>query len=350
MADRTRLGVVFGGRSVEHEVSVVSAQHVLRAADRERFEIVPIGVTKAGGWLSLEETQAALDKPEQPFHKRLEGQARGVEAAVEAFSQVDVVFPLVHGTHGEDGTLQGLLELMGVPYVGCGVAASAVGMDKAVMKTLLAGAGLPVAEYLVLRTDEAGDSVSSAREVEERLGYPCFVKPANGGSSVGVSKATDREGLTNALVEAARLDRKIVVEKALEGREVECAILGNAGALTSPVGEIRHRREFYDFEAKYLDSETQVIAPAELPQDVVEQVQALSLQAFRAMDCSGLSRVDFFLLPDGSLRVVEVNTIPGFTPTSMFPLLWQAAGISYTELITRLVDLAETRHREKPVG
>jgi len=329
---------------------VVSAQHVLRAADRDRFEIVPIGVTKEGGWLSLADTQAALDTPEPAFKKTLRGESRGVAGAVEALSTVDVVFPLVHGTHGEDGTLQGLFELMDLPYIGCGVAASAVGMDKTLMKTLLAGAGLPVAEYVTLKTDEAGYSVATAREIEEQLGYPCFVKPANGGSSVGVSKATDREGLANALVEAARFDRKVVIEKGLDGREVECAILGNAGAQTSPVGEIRHRREFYDFEAKYLDSETQILAPADLPTRVVERVQALSLQAYRAMDCSGLSRVDFFLLRDESLVLVEVNTIPGFTPVSMYPLLWQAAGISYTELITRLVDLAIARHRERPIG
>jgi D-alanine-D-alanine ligase len=264
---------------------------------------------------------------------------------------VDVVFPLVHGTHGEDGTLQGLLELLDLPYVGCGVAASALGMDKALMKAAFRGAGIPVGEYLSVTAAECErDAVAVRREIEGRFGYPCFVKPANGGSSVGISKASSREDLALALAEAARHDRRLVIEKAIAGREVECAVLGNDAAAASPVGEIRYRREFYDYEAKYLDPETRIIAPAELDPADAARVQELALRAFAAIDGAGMSRVDFFLQPDGELLIDEINTIPGFTPDSMYPRLWQTAGVGYSELITRLVDFALTRHKEKRIA
>ena len=364
MAARLRLGLIFGGRSVEHEVSVVSAEHVIAAADKERFLVVPIGVAKSGAWLSPAETRAQLAEPAPPYGKRLVSPSPQAErgpggevgradlgSAVDALAGLDVVFPLIHGTHGEDGTLQGLLEIAGLPYVGCGVAASALGMDKALMKALFRAEGLPVAEHVVLRApdDEAGVLVA-AREAERRLGYPAFVKPANGGSSVGISKATNREELTAGIALAARHDRKIVIEKGIAGREVECGVLGNADAAASPVGEVRYRREFYDYEAKYLDPATEVIVPADLPDDVVERAQALALRAFHAIDGAGMSRVDFFLCPDGSLVIDEINTIPGFTPASMFPRLWQAKGVRYSELITRLVDLALARYKERPVA
>jgi D-alanine-D-alanine ligase len=258
-----------------------------------------------------------------------------------------VAFPLIHGQHGEDGTLQGLLELLDLPYVGCGVAASAVGMDKVLMKAVFLGNGLPVGDYIVLQSPRGeGEVLSVAREIEERIGYPAFVKPANGGSSVGISKAHDREELAGALMTAGKHDRKLVIEKTVTGREVECAILGNEDAQASPVGEIRYKREFYDYEAKYLDPQTEVLAPSpNLSPDVIEQVQVLALQAFHAIDGAGLSRVDFFLREDGSLLIDEINTIPGFTPASMYPRLWQAAGVNYGELITRLVDLALARHQ-----
>ena len=363
MPDRLRLGLIFGGRSVEHEVSVVTAEHVLAAADRDRFELVPIGVTKAGAWLLPEETKRQLAKPAPPFQKRLVSRSPLAESgpagevgradlrpAIDALAGLDVVFPLVHGTYGEDGTLQGLLELAGLPYVGCGVAASALGMDKALMKAVFRDAGLPVAEHVVLRAPDGERALlAAARDVERRLGYPAFVKPANGGSSVGISKVSSREELAGAIVEAARCDRKLVIEKAVVGREVECAVLGNADAEASPIGEIRHRREFYDYEAKYLDAKTEVIVPADLPAGTVERVQDLALRAFCAIDGAGMSRVDFFYCPDGSLVVDEINTIPGFTPGSMFPRLWQARGVNYAQLITRLVDLALARHKERPV-
>jgi D-alanine-D-alanine ligase len=351
---------------------VVSAEHVIAAADASRFAIVPIGVTKEGVWLSAKETQAILDAPSAPFKKRVEvkgpsstspsapgplsargegDEGRRLGAISEALARVDVAFPLIHGTHGEDGTLQGLLEIADVPYVGCGVAASAVGMDKALMKALFREAGLPVSQYAIVQAAVSDDSalIAGARDLESRLGYPMFVKPANGGSSVGVSKVSNREGLVAAILEAGRRDRKVVVEKALSGREVECGILGNADAEASGVGEIRHKREFYDYEAKYVDPSTEVIVPADLPEETVARIRELSLRAFRAIDGAGMARVDFFLCPDGSLVVEEINTIPGFTPGSMYPRLWQARGVNYGQLITRLVDLALARHEEKPV-
>ena len=240
-----------------------------------------------------------------------------------------------------------MLELAGLPYVGCGVAASALGMDKALMKACFTAAGLPVADHVVVRTDAVED-IDAVREIEARIGYPAFVKPANGGSSVGVSKARGREDLALALAEAGRIDRKIVVEKFVEGREVECAVLGNApDPQASPVGEVIYDGDFYDYGAKYLDPKTQNKAPADLPADVVARIQDLSLRAFNALDCAGMSRVDFFLKPDGDLVLVEINTIPGFSPTSMYPVLWQAGGISYSELITRLVSLAMNRRAKE---
>ena len=385
-ARRLRVGLVFGGRSVEHEVSVVSAQHVIAAADPARFEIVPIGVTKAGVWLAPAETRLQLDRPEAPFRKTLiapespsrapgefavdllrqaalEGSGFAVRpqsaatagglsiaAALAALQDVDVVFPLIHGTHGEDGTLQGMLELLDLPYVGCGVAASAVGMDKALMKAVFRGEGLPVGEHVVVTAADCdADPIAAARDIEERLGYPAFVKPANGGSSIGISKVRGREELATALTEASKHDRKLVIEKGIEGREVECAVLGNSAAQASPVGEIRYERDFYDFEAKYLDPATQILAPTDLAPADVARVQSLALRAFHAIDGAGLSRVDFFLLADGSLIIDEINTMPGFTPGSMFPRLWQAIGVSYSELITRLVDFALARHTEKRI-
>ena len=364
MPDRLRLGLIFGGRSTEHEVSVVSAQHVIGAADPLHFEVVPIGVTKSGAWLSVEETRAALERPEPAFKKTLrppspqswgkENEGRGVRSlirGVQALGDVDVVFPLIHGTHGEDGTLQGLLELADMPYVGCGVAASAIGMDKALMKAAFLADGLPVGEHTIVNMrDWDANPVEGARVIEAQLPYPAFVKPASGGSSVGVSKASNREEMVEAVRIAGQCDTKIIIEEAISGREVECAVLGNHRPEASPVGEIRHTREFYDYEAKYLDPSTKIIAPTELPPGIERSVKDLALRAFQAIDGKGLSRVDFFLRTDGSLIIEEINTIPGFTPASMYPRLWQAAGVSYSELVTRLVDLALERHREKRIA
>ena len=346
-----RLGVVCGGRSPEHAVSVVSARSILREADAERFDVVPFGITRRGRWLLPDETRARLERCEAGETDHLGDEADdGLLTRADvlaALASVDVVFPIVHGRLGEDGTLQGLLELADKPYVGSGVAASAVGMDKAHMRAVFATAGLPQAKYSVLR-DEAVRSPSKERlvEVERKVGYPCFVKPANGGSSLGVSKAQSREDLGAAIAQAARYDRKVLVEQGIAGREVECAVLGNADPQPSPLGEIRPRAEFYSYEAKYADDSTELLVPADLGPSTTERVQEFAVRAYRAVDCAGLARVDFFVTPDDDVRIIEVNTLPGFTPISMYPRLWQHAGLSYPALITRLVGLAFERHAE----
>jgi len=350
LSGRTRLAVVFGGMSPEHEVSVTSARSVMREADAGRFEVVPFGISKRGRWLTPDETRSRLVRVEAGETRGLgDDEERGLLASPDvlaALRDIDVAFPIVHGTFGEDGTLQGFLELAGVPYVGSGVAASAVGMDKELMRAVFAQAGLPQAAYVVLR-DAAIEAPTAEclRSIEREIGYPCFVKPANGGSSVGVSKARSREDLGAALLEAGRHDRKVLVEAALEGREIECAVLGNERPEASPLGEITPRTaEFYTYEAKYLDDSTDLTVPARLDAATAAEVQALALRAYRAIDCAGLARVDFFVTPSDGPRIIEINTLPGFTPISMYPRLWGEAGISYGELISRLVDLAFERH------
>jgi D-alanine-D-alanine ligase len=354
MAERLRLGVIFGGQSGEHEVSVVSAQHVMAAA-RDRFDVVPVGVTTTGAWLSAEETQRQLDRPDGPFQKRLElPGAEGLLSRPEALTglrAIDVAFPLIHGTLGEDGTLQGLLELAGVPYVGAGVAASAIGMDKALMKRIFRQAGLDVLDHVVVRLSQYKTGARQLEEaVETSIGYPAFVKPANGGSSVGISKVRSREDLAAAFALAFSHDRKVLVEKAVEGREIECAVLGNDDPDASPLGEITYTREFYDYEAKYLDPNTRLIIPARLPYETERRIQSLAVRGYRAIDCAGMGRMDFFLTKEGEVFIDEVNTLPGFTPGSMYPQLWQHAGLSYADLIARLVELALERHKEQPRG
>ena len=350
MSGRQTLAVIFGGLSTEHEVSVTSARGVMREADTERFAVIPFGITRGGAWLTPGETRARLARVETGDTRALgDEQGEGLFAypqALEQLARVDVVFPIVHGTFGEDGTLQGLLELANLPYVGSGVAASGVGMDKELMRAAFAHAGLPQPRYLVLRDGEArSPSQETVRSLEVEIGYPCFVKPANGGSSVGISKARSREDLHSAVATAAHHDRKVLVEEAIEGREVECALLGNADPRPSPLGEIRPHAEFYTYEAKYLDDATELIVPAELPAETAARVQQYAVRAFRAIDCAGLARADFLLAADDA-RIIEVNTLPGFTPISMYPRLWQEAGLSYSALITRLVELAFERHRE----
>ncbi len=354
MADRERLGVIFGGQSVEHEVSVYSAQHVAEAA-RERFDVVPIGVTKTGVWLTPEETERQLTRDDEAFHKTLESpEESGILARTEALSvlrEIDAAFPLIHGVFGEDGTLQGLLELAGVPYVGAGVAASAIGMDKALMKRFLRQSGVDVVDHIVVRSTlyrAGGDEIAAA--VEASIGYPAFVKPANGGSSVGISKVHSREDLGRALCLAFHHDRKVLVEQAMDAREIECAVLGNDDPQASPLGEIRYQREFYDYEAKYLDPNTELIVPADVSDDTAESIRELAVRGYRALDCAGMGRMDFFLTHDGDVYLDEINTLPGFSPTSMYPLLWQHAGLSYADLIAKLVDLGKERHRERADG
>ncbi len=349
---KLRVAVLFGGRSGEHEVSLVSAASVLQSLDRRKYEIVPVGITLEGRWLSA--GGAAARSPERvlregrpvllPPEPAPAGAARRAEIL-----RADVALPILHGTFGEDGTIQGLLELCGIPYVGAGVLASAVGMDKEIMKRLFVQAGLPIVPWLSFRRRQwrrAPESVLAA--VVRRLDYPVFVKPANLGSSVGISKARDREQLRRALQLAARYDTKLIVEQGVDAREIECSVLGNDDPRASLPGEILPGREFYDYEAKYLETGTQYRIPAPLAPGLRRRVQQLAIGAFRAVDCSGLARVDFLLARRGAqLWVNEINTMPGFTPISMFPKLWAVSGLPYPRLLDRMIALALERARER---
>ena len=357
MKKRIRVGVLFGGRSGEHEVSLVSAASVIKALDRSKYDVVPIGITREGRWRlgreALKLLPQVLDQgtpvipsvdPQGPKLVPLKA-ARNLLAQ----PQVDVIFPVLHGTFGEDGTIQGLLELAGIPYVGAGVLGSAVGMDKDVMKRLFRDAGLPVVEWeVILRSEWEQNPAKLRKLIETRLGYPLFVKPANLGSSVGISKVHNRRELGPAIDLAAGYDRKIIVEKGLDAREIECSVLGNDSPQASVPGEIVPVNEFYDYEAKYVKEGSELLIPAKLTRAGTRRVQTLALQAFRAVDCAGMARVDFLLdRPSGKLYVNEVNTIPGFTPISMYPKLWEASGLSYPALLDRLIKLALERHHEK---
>ena len=349
---RLKVGILFGGRSAEHEVSVVSAQAVMAALDTDRFRAVPIAVTKQGTWLTTADSERALTSiRSEKFRALEEPLGQGIlhrTQALGALRRLDAVFPLIHGTNGEDGTLQGFLELADVTYVGAGVAASALGMDKALQKAIFRHHGFPMADdVVVLASRWRDDPAAVAREVEAAIPYPCFVKPANSGSSIGTSKARSREDLDEALEEAFQYDRKALVETAVEGRQVEVGVLGNDEPEASPAGEVTFEGEFYDYRAKYDDPNTQLHIPADIPPQAAEEARAMALAAFKAIDCAGLARVDFFFTPQEQLILNEVNTIPGFTPMSMYPKLWEHAGLSYRELITRLIELALERHEEK---
>lgn len=348
---KQRLGVVFGGRSVEHEVSVVSAMEMMEAVDRARFEPVPFAVTRDGRWLTPDETRAQLDRADALFEKRIDADVPPLPQRPEVIAALagnDAVFPLIHGVNGEDGTLQGMLEMFRIPYAGCGVAASAVGMDKALQKQLFERAGLRVARHMVVMSHEwsAGDG-AVARGVEREFGYPAFVKPSNGGSSVGVSKVQSREDLGEAMTAAFGMDRKVLIEEAITGRELDCAVIGNDLPEASPVGEVVASGEFYDYAAKYLDDSARIVAPADIAEEAAQAVRRDAVRAFRAIDGAGFARIDFFLPDDGVPVVNEINTLPGFRPVSMFATLWQKAGVSYGELVSRIVDLALERFRQR---
>ncbi len=389
MAKKLRVGILFGGRSGEHEVSLLSAASILKAIDRKKFDVVPIGITKEGHWLSAGDAKGLLEgdaegaarrlragDPEAtpgakllqegiptlmaPEPARAEGEeagalAEGAGAGSAGSAMLDVVFPVLHGTFGEDGTIQGLFELAGIAYVGSGVLGSAAGMDKDAMKRLFAQAGLPIVKHVtVLRSEWEKSAKKTVAKIEAALKYPVFVKPANLGSSVGISKAHDRKELGPALDEAAKFDRKLVVEQGVGGktgkaRELEVAVLGNDEPEASVVGEIIPGKEFYDYEAKYLSEGSVPVIPAKLTKAESKQIRAMAVEAFKACDLAGLARVDFLMEPDGRKRIYlnEVNTLPGFTQISMYPKLWEASGVGYTELITRLIELALERHREK---
>jgi D-alanine-D-alanine ligase len=363
MKKKVRVGLIFGGRSGEHEVSLMSAQGVMGAMDKDLYEIVPIGITKAGRWLASGDPMKALSsgvtgesspaallaEPSQHGLMRLDEQAQEHAIRAVQVSQLDVVFPILHGPYGEDGTVQGLLELAGIPYVGAGVTSSAVGMDKVLFKDIMRAHELPIVPYLALKRKAWEEyPEENLEQIESEIGYDCFVKPANLGSSVGISKAHNRSELRAALNDAARYDRKLLVEVAVDAREIEVSVLGNDEPIASVPGEIVPCNEFYDYAAKYLDGESELLIPAPIPPETTELVRKLAVDAYLAIDCAGMARADFLLARQtGQVYVNELNTLPGFTPISMYPKLWQASGISYRELIDRLIQLALERHADK---
>jgi len=392
---KLRVGILFGGRSGEHEVSLLSAASVVNAIDKTKYEVVPIGITKDGRWLTAEHAEMLLrgdrhaDKsvratqtplragdpdatpgaavlatgesvivPPEPA-RRDAGLApfqtdANLRRASDRAINVDVIFPVLHGTFGEDGTIQGLLELADIAYVGAGVLGSSAGMDKDIMKSLFRAAGLPIVKHVtVLRSQLAREPKKVQKLVESKLRYPVFVKPANLGSSVGISKAHDRNELGPAIAEAAKFDRKIVIEEGVGGkknkaREIECAVLGNDDPKASIAGEIVPCKEFYDYDAKYLAEGSELVIPAKITKTEMKTVQRLAIAAFQAVDCTGLARVDFLMDPKSrKIYVNEINTMPGFTAISMYPKLWAATGVSYPDLIDRLIRLGIERHEDK---
>jgi D-alanine-D-alanine ligase len=355
---KLRVAVIFGGKSGEHEVSIASAASIFKHLDPQRYEALPIKIEKDGRWVLAGEVPKAISAAD--VHKQVEGPSttsKGVglqpidPTTALAGGAIDVVFPVLHGPFGEDGTVQGLLELANVPYVGAGVLGSAVGMDKAVMKTLFLARNLPVAPYVVvLRPEWTREAAAVTRRIETELHFPVFVKPANLGSSVGISKAKDAAQFHEAMDLALQYDRKIVVEAAVpNAREIECAVLGNDDPQASIAGEIIPLREFYDYEAKYMDANgSRLEIPAVISPEQAEQIRRMAVEAFRACDLAGLARVDFLMARDsGEIFLNEVNTMPGFTTISMYPKLWEASGLSYPLLLDRLITLALERHREK---
>jgi len=348
---KIRLVVLFGGQSAEHEVSRISARHVLAAVDTRRFDVDPVAITKDGRWLLADETKRALAAGADSLPDALPTTGTSMEP-LQALSPRDageqiVVFPLLHGPLGEDGTVQGLLELAGVPYVGCGVLSSALAMDKAMAKAVFAGAGIPQAAYMSFHADEFADTQLPERLVTA-LGLPIFVKPANMGSSIGVSKAHDVHELHAAIVTALTYDEWVVCEETIDGREIECAVLGNRSPRASVPGEIEPGAEFYDYDDKYFAGAAKMMVPAAVPADVAADIEVLAVQAYQALRCEGLARVDFFYESTGrGLLVNEINTMPGFTPVSMYPKMWEASGLSYRDLITELAELAIERSQRR---
>ncbi|MCZ0955164.1 MAG: D-alanine--D-alanine ligase [Rhodospirillaceae bacterium] len=349
MSDRLRIGVIFGGTSGEHDISLLTARGVLGAIDATRYDIVPIGISKTGRWAVGENVLERLSREAEADRSHFEPgtSADSIGAMSEALSLlsnagVDAVFPLLHGPMGEDGSLQGLLEFCGVPYVGCGVAASAVAMDKGLAKDVFRSNSIPTLPWIMVQRGRwQGRRGRVLADLESSFSYPLFVKPANLGSSVGISKVGNREELTAGLDLAARYDERLLVEPGIDAREIEIAILGNSDPRASVPGEIRPKREFYDYKAKYFDDATELIVPAVLDDPVTRELQSLAIQSFEALACAGLARVDF-LLERGTDKawISEVNTMPGFTESSMYPRLWEASGIAYGVLIDRLLELA----------
>jgi len=359
---KIRVGIIFGGRSGEHEVSFCSASSIIKAINKDKYTVVPIGITKGGRWISPQDSELALQSGKiegkntvillnDSFSKSLvcidNNQKLDKSSALD---KLDVIFPALHGPYGEDGTVQGLLELANIPYVGAEVAASAISMDKELMKTIFKQKGLPVLKWLTIKRKEwQKDKEKILSLIQNGFEYPLFVKPTNLGSSVGITKVHKKEELEKAIDLASSYDRKILIEKGLEEvREIECGVLGNDEPRASVVGEVKPAGEFYDYDSKYIDEGTQLIIPADLPDEVSQEVQRIALYAFQAVDAAGMARVDFFVSKkENKIYLSEINTIPGFTSTSMYPRLWEASGIPYPELIDRLIQLALERHQDK---
>ena len=356
MKKKLRVAVLFGGRSAEHEISLLSAKNIIEAIDRKKYEVVLIGIDKKGRWY-FSDDPGLLQKATRPKPIRFDRQRKALAlipgnkakqwlrlSTRRAEKPVDVVFPVLHGTFGEDGTVQGLLKMADIPFVGAGVLGSAVGMDKDVMKRLLRDAGIPIARFLTARRAEPIDFATAARD----LGLPLFVKPANCGSSVGIHKVKNASQFAAAVADAFRYDEKILFEEHIDGREIECSVLGNDDPIASLPGEIVTAHEFYSYEAKYLDETGAALkVPAKLPASLAEQIQRLAVKTFKTLCCEGMARVDFFLRGRSEIIVNEINTIPGFTKISMYPKMWEASGISYADLIDRLIRLALERFRRE---
>ncbi|KIL52405.1 D-alanine--D-alanine ligase [Jeotgalibacillus alimentarius] len=345
---KTKLCLLFGGKSAEHEVSLQTAKAVIKALDLTKFDIDPVFITKEGEWRKgAALTEPVEDVKQLQFEAQAEvSPAEGLVPAQEA--SYDIVFPLLHGPNGEDGTVQGLLEVLNVPYVGNGVLASSAGMDKVIMKNLFRDAGLPQVGYTsFIRSAWEKDKEASYVKTEKEIGYPCFIKPANLGSSVGISKCTNRAELEAGFEEAFQFDRKIVIEEGVKAREIELGVIGNDFPEVSVPGEIVAKKDFYDYKSKYVDGDSVMIIPAELPDGMAEKLQEMAKTAFQTVDCSGLVRADFFVTENDEIYINEINTMPGFTPYSMFPLLWENTGVPYAELIEKLVQFGMERYEDK---
>lgn len=353
---KLKIGVLFGGKSAEHEVSLQSAKNVINSLDKNKYEVVPIGISKEGKWL-LNDTSNYLLNSNNPKLIKLNKSSKEVALYAEGSGKlsltngtsntkekIDVIFPVLHGPFGEDGSMQGLLKLAGVPYVGAGVLGSALGMDKDVMKRILRDAGIPIAKFITVKK---GEKINFTK-IKKELGLPIFVKPANMGSSVGVSKVGNEKEFKKAVNQAFKFDNKILIEENIDAREIECAILGNDHPIASVVGEIIANQEFYSYDAKYIDEGAVAQIPAKIDKKTSKKIQELAIQTFQALNCEGLARVDFFLKKNGKVLVNEINTIPGFTNISMYPKLWEASGLPQTKLLDRLIDLAIERfHKEQ---
>lgn len=346
--------VIFGGQSPEHDISQISVMNILNNLDKDKYEIIPVGITKGGAWYAYYGEYEAIrtgdwEKDSKNIKKAIISPDATERALIVCESEntykkehIDVIFPVLHGEYGEDGTIQGLFEMSHIPYVGQGVISSAVGMDKTFSKIVFADAGIPQADWVVVTSND--DTAAKKDEIEAKIGYPCFVKPARTGSSFGVGKAHNRNELDSALKTALEFDRRVLVEENIDGHEVECAVLGNEDPQAATVGEIKPKVEFYDFDAKYKDDSTELEIPADLPAETIARIRDYAVKAFRALDGEGLSRVDFFVkFSDGGIILNEVNTLPGFTDISMYPKLWEHEGVGITELLDKLIDLAEKR-------